>query len=250
MARIEHVVAAALAASGLVAAGCSDDPSTDRVLVLAASSLTEAFSAMETEFEAANPGVDVQLSFGGSSTLRVQVEQGAPAAVVAFADSAPMTALADAGLVAEPIRFATNSIVLATPIDDPGSVDDLADLADPELLVGICAAQVPCGRYARDVFERAGLDASVDTEEPDVRALVAKLVAGELDAGLVYATDVRAMPERLREVALPSGAEVRADYPIAVVAETADRLSAERFVAFVVSPAGQAVMGDAGFGSP
>lgn len=250
MARIEHVVAAALATSGLVATGCSEDPTTDRVLVLAASSLTEAFTAMETEFEAANPDVDVQLSFGGSSTLRVQVEEGAPAAVVAFADSAPMIALADADLVADPVRFATNSIVLATPIDDPGGVDELADLADPNLLVGICAAQVPCGRYARDVFERAGLDASVDTEEPDVRALVGKLVVGELDAGLVYATDVRAMSDRLREVALPSGVEVRAEYPIAVVTDTADRLAAERFVRFVASPSGQAVMADAGFGSP
>lgn len=250
MARIEHVVAAALATSGLVATGCSEDPTTDRVLVLAASSLTEAFTAMETEFEAANPDVDVQLSFGGSSTLRVQVEEGAPAAVVAFADSAPMIALADADLVADPVRFATNSIVLATPIDDPGGVDELADLADPDLLVGICAAQVPCGRYARDVFERAGLDASVDTEEPDVRALVGKLVVGELDAGLVYATDVRAMSDRLREVALPSGVEVRAEYPIAVVTDTADRLAAERFVGFVASPSGQAVMADAGFGSP
>ena len=250
MTRIEHVVAATLAASGFVAAGCSDDPSSDRVLVLAASSLTEAFSAMETEFEAANPGVDVELSFGGSSTLRVQVEQGAPAAVVAFADSAPMIELAEADLVDDPVRFATNSIVLATPIDDPGSVDELADLSDPDRLVGICAAQVPCGRYAHDVFERAGLDASVDTEEPDVRALVGKLVAGELDAGLVYSTDVRAMPDRLREVPLPSGVEVRAEYPIAVVTDTPERLAAERFVEFVASAEGQAVMADAGFGSP
>ena len=250
MARIEHVVATALTASGLFAAGCGDDRPDDRVLVLAASSLTEAFSAMEAQFEEAHPGVDVEVGFGGSSTLQVQVEQGAPAAVVAFADTESMATLAGAGLVEEPVQFATNSVVLATPIDDPGDVAELADLTDPDRLVGICAAQVPCGRYAREVFERAGLEPSVDTEEPDVRALVGKLVSGELDAGLVYATDVQAMPDRLRAVPLPPGVDVRAAYPIAVVTETGDRAMAERFVDFVGSPAGQAVMTDAGFGRP
>ena len=263
-------VATALVALGLVVAACgsdddsssddssSDDSSSDgeasdlegtlRVLIHQNPAGVEFFESFNDEFEAANPGVDIQLSFGGSSALRVQVEEGAPAAVVAFADPAPMTALADAGLVTDAVIFATNSIVLATPIDDPGSVDDLSDLADPELLVGICATQVPCGGYARELFDRAGLDASIDTEEPDVRALVSKLVAGELDAGLVYATDVRAMPDRLREVALPSDVGVRADYPIAAVADAADRLAAEQFVDFVTSTAGQNVMADAGFG--
>lgn len=249
MARIEHVVLVALAASIPVLVGCSDGDDAEPVLILAASSLTDAFAAMEDEFEAAHPDIDVQVSFGGSSTLQVQVEEGAPAAVVAFADAAPMRTLTDEGLVVDPVRFATNSIVLATPIDDPGSVDGLADLTDPDLLVGVCAAQVPCGAYAREVFDLAGIEPSIDTEEPDVRALVAKLAAGELDAGLVYATDVLAMPDRLRTVPLPAGVDVRTEYPIAVVEGSADRDAAARFVDFVTSPAGRSVLEAAGFGA-
>jgi molybdate transport system substrate-binding protein len=219
------------------------------VLVLAAASLTDAFAAVEAEFEAANPDIDVEISFGASSTLRVQIEQGAPADVAALAGDAPMDALEAAGLVEDPIRFATNSIVLATPIDNPGGIDGIADLARSRLLVGVCAPQVPCGEYARELLDAADVAASVDTEEPNVRALATKVASGELDAGLVYATDVRAMPDRLAAIPLPQGIDVRAQYPIAVVAETETRDRAERFIEFVRSPAGQAILVDAGFGS-
>jgi molybdate transport system substrate-binding protein len=159
-----------------------------------------------------------------------------------------MNALVDAGLVETPVPFATNSMVLAVPDDNPGEVDSLAALADPDLLVGVCAPQVPCGEYARQVFDAAGVEASLDTEEPDVRSLAGKLAAGELDAGLVYATDVRAMPDQLQVVPLPPGVDVRAEYPIAVVSGS-DHIDAGRaFVAFVESPQGQAILADAGFG--
>lgn len=228
-------------------AACSDD-GDESVLVLAASSLTDALATIETAFEAAHPGIDVELSFGGSTTLTVQLDEGAPADVIALADTLPMAALSDAGLVDEPALFATNTMVLATPTDNPGRVDGIDDLSDPALLVGVCAPQVPCGRYARQVFDQAGVEIAADTEEPNVRALAAKIASAELDAGLVYATDVRALSDRLATVALPDGIDVRAEYPIAVVADTSHRDAAQRFVDFVASPAAQAILADSGFG--
>ncbi len=229
-------------------AGCGSVDDTEPLLVLAAASLADSFESMATAFEAANPDVDVEVSVAGSSALSVQIEQGAPADVVALAAAAPMNALVDAGLVETPIRFATNSMVLAVPDDNPGGVDSLAALADSDLLVGVCAPQVPCGEYARQVFDAAGVEASIDTEEPDVRSLAGKLAAGELDAGLVYATDARATPDRLRVIPLPPGVDVRAEYPIAVVSGSDDLDSARRFVAFVESPEGRSILADAGFG--
>ena len=238
---------ATLAALAAVA-GCGSADESDPLLVLAASSLTDTFDTVERAFEQTNPDIDVEVSVAGSSALSVQVEQGAPADVVALAALDPMDALADAGLVDAPVRFATNSMVLGVPVDNPGQVEGIEALADPALLIGVCASQVPCGGYAREVLDAAGVDASLDTEEPDVRSLAGKIAAGELDAGLVYATDVRAMPDRLAAIPLPDGVDVRAEYPIAVVSATGDPEGARRFVAFVRSPEGQAILADAGFG--
>lgn len=247
MFRLIGALVAAVVVS-LTIAGCGAEDDQDSLLVLAASSLTDAFDAMETAFEAANPGVDVEISVAGSSSIGVQIEQGAPADVVALADTVPMDALAEAGLVENPSRFATNSMVLAVPSENPGDVVGLEALSDSALLIGVCAPQVPCGRYAQEVLDAAGVDASLDTEEPDVRSLAGKIASGELDAGLVYATDVGSMPDRLVAIPLPDGVDVRADYPIAIVSDTGDRDSAGHFIDFVRSTAGQAILADAGFG--
>jgi len=238
----------AVAVVSVALAGCGSEEEPDSLLVLAASSLTDTFGAVEAAFEAANPDVDVEISVAGSSALSVQIEQGAPADVVALAGMVPMDALAEAGLVEAPVRFATNSMVLAVPIDNPGDVDGLDALSDSDLLVGVCAPQVPCGRYAREVFDEAGVDASIDTEEPDVRSLAGKIASGELDAGLVYATDVGSMPDRLVAIPLPDDVDVRAEYPIAIVRDSDDRDGARRFIDFVGSPAGQTILADGGFG--
>lgn len=246
-----RLVTAAALVGILGSCGGSDDDRT--VLVLAASSLTDAFSEMEIAFEAGHPGVDVEVSFGGSSTLRVQVEEGAPAEVVAFADATIMEPLIAAGRVESPSTFAVNSMILATPIDNPGSVSALDDLADSSLLVGVCAPQVPCGGYALDVLSQAGVDASIDTEEPDVRALTAKVASAELDAGLVYVTDAAARPEEIAVIALPDTVDVVVEYPIALVTDdsaTDAATHARSFIDFVLSTAGREILSDAGFETP
>lgn len=247
-----HPIATALGTAAVLVStvsSCGGSDNGQTVLVLAASSLTDAFGVMEEEFEAAHPDLDVEVSLGGSTTLQVQLEQGAPADVVAFADTASMETLAATGLVDPPQNFASNSMILATPADNPGVVGSVDDLADPSLLVGVCAPQVPCGAYAREVLAQAGVVASIDTEEPDVRSLASKLARGDLDAGLIYTTDIGSFEGDIAAVQLPAGVDVRAEYPIAVVDESSRRADATRFVEFVLSPAGQQILAEAGFGA-
>jgi molybdate transport system substrate-binding protein len=236
-----------LLAAGLLAAACGSGDD-DTVLVLAASSLTYAFEEMEVAYERANPGLDVEVSFAGSSALRLQIDQGAPADVVAVANEEVMTALAGEGHVTIPIVFATNRLVIASPADGSESVTGPESLTDPDLLVGLCALQVPCGQYASDALVLAGIEPSVDTYESDVRSLTTKLAIGELDVGIVYETDAASRPDDIIVIAPLGGADVL--YPIAPLTDAPHAEEAAAFVEFVLSAEGQAIMSEAGFGTP
>jgi molybdate transport system substrate-binding protein len=218
------------------------------VRVFAAASLTDTFAAIEAAFEDAEPGVDVELNFAGSSTLREQILGGAPADVFASADEPDMDRVVAAGAVAgQPEVFARNRMEIAVPVENPGGVNGLADLAEPDLLVGLCAVGVPCGDLARRVFAAAGIDPAVDTEEPDVRALLTKVAAGELDAGLVYVTDVLAAAGQVEGIDVPAGADIDTAYPIAVLDEAPNAAGAQAFVDFVLSDAVRRILDDDGF---
>lgn len=236
-----------LVAAGLLAGACGSGDD-DTILVLAASSLTDVFEEIEIAFEQANPGMDVELGFAGSSALRLQIDQGAPADVVAVANELVMTELAGEGHVMEPTIFAANRMVVATAADGDERITGPIDLADPDLLVGLCAMQVPCGQYADDALRLAGIAPAVDTYENDVRSLTTKLAIGELDVGVVYTTDVAARPDELVAVASLDGVDVR--YPIASVMDASNPDEAAAFVDFVLSPAGQAILEAAGFETP
>jgi molybdate transport system substrate-binding protein len=230
--------------------GGSED-GTRQVLVSAAASLTDAFADIEGAFEAIHPDVDVVMNLGGSSNLRDQILEGAPADVFASADTPNMDRVVAAGRAAAPPRtFARNTLTIAVPVGNPAGVTGLDDFSDPRLLIGLCAEAVPCGALARRALHAAGIAASVDTNEPDVRALLTKIEAGELDAGLVYVTDVAARDGRAEAIAIEAGAEVATEYPIAVVKGTHNLADAEAFMAFVVSPEGQRILNGHGFASP
>jgi len=219
--------------------------------VLAAASLTDAFGQVARSFEAAHPGVSVDLSFGPSSGLATSITEGAPADVFAAASPASMEVVVEAGAAdGPPHDFARNALELAVPEGNPGGVRGLEDLGRGELLVGLCAEEVPCGQLASRVLERAGVVAAVDTEEADVRALLAKLVAGELDAGLVYETDVRAAGGDVEGIPLAAGDEGGTSYPIVALAEAGSPEQADAFVGLVRSAAGRRILADAGFRAP
>lgn len=250
MRRLLAVVA--VASAGLAATGCGDDDPGDAqasVTVFAAASLTDAFAEVADAFEAAHPQAAVELSFAGSSSLREQILAGAPADVFASADEAEMDRLAAEGAVSEPQPFATNRLQIAVPAGNPAGVDDVRDLADPELLVGLCAPRVPCGELARRALDRASVTASVDTHEPHVRALSAKIAAGELDAGIVYVTEVVSAGGALEGIDI-GAADVSATYPIVTVADAEDPEAAHAFVDFVLGDHGQSILRSFGFGTP
>lgn len=231
--------------------GGTDATAEREVLVSAAASLTDAFGEIEAAFEADHPGVDVLLNFGGSSTLRGQIREGAPADVFASANTSTMDDVVEAGdAAADPQIFARNRLQIAVPSGNPAGVTGVSDFADEELLLGLCAETVPCGDLAREVLAAAGVEPAVDTNEPDVRALLTKIEAGELDAGITYETDVASTAGAVEGVDIPDEYNVVADYPITVLAGAANSDDAAAFVDFVLSDDGREILDEYGFASP
>lgn len=190
--------------------GCTSSNERETLWVFAASSLTDAFTEIADAFERANPDIKVQTQFAGSSQLAAQIAAGAPADVFASANEAVMETILPGGELAgtetrngagergdaafsQPATFARNELVIAVPSDNPRGISSIADLADSDLLLAICDKSVPCGMLAHEAAASAGVDLRPDTEEANVRAVLAKLLLGEVDAGLIYRSDVVAV---------------------------------------------------------
>jgi molybdate transport system substrate-binding protein len=246
----------------LLAAGCGSGDAgarsaggtgkvTGPITVLAAASLTEPFRALGTAFERAHAGTTVHLTFAASSSLARQITEGAPADVFAAASGTTMDTVTKAGAAAgAPVVFARNRLEIAVPPGNPGHVRGLADLARPELRIAVCAPQVPCGAAAVTAFAAAGLTGRPDTLEQDVKAALAKVVSGEVDAALVYRTDVRAAGTQVRGLDLPAAARAVNDYPIVALRASRNAATAAAFRDFVLSPAGRSALVAAGFDAP
>lgn len=231
--------------------GTSASEVTGEVLVSAAASLTDAFVEVAAEFEAANPGVEVILNLGPSSGLREQILEGAPIDVFASANTENMEMVVEAGEVAgRPHTFARNLLVIAVPSGNPAGISGLADFARDELVIGLCAEAVPCGDFARKALGRAGVTPAIDSNEPDVRALLTKIEADELDAGITYVTDVASGGSGVEGVEIPAEYNVGADYPIAVLAAAPNPGGAVAFVEFVRSEPGVTILAGYGFETP
>ncbi|WP_026925628.1 molybdate ABC transporter substrate-binding protein [Glycomyces arizonensis] len=243
----------ALSACGSSADGTEDGEVGGTVTVFAAASLTETFTEIGEDFEEADPGVEVEFSFAGSSSLAAQINQGAPADVFASANPANMDKVVEAGNAEDPETFARNQLVIAVPEGNPDGVTGLADLADPALKVALCAEEVPCGAAAQTALDAAGVALTPVTYETDVKATLAKLTLGEVDAALVYRTDVAAAIASdggVEGVEFPESAEAVNDYVLAVVNDAPNRATAEAFAAYLRSDAALAVLTAAGFQAP
>lgn len=226
-----------------------------RLVVFAASSLTDVFNALEQSFEAANAGADVVLSYGGSQLLKLQISEGAPGDVFASADEAHMRELVGAGLAQPSQTFAHNELVIVVPPDNPAHLTQLEDLPRAERLV-IGAPSVPVGAYTRELLGRAAraygssfeqsVLSRVASAESNVRLVRAKVELGEADAAVVYRSDAAASTA-VKQIALPPELNVRASYPIAVLTKAAQPELARRWVSHVLSPAGQTALASRGF---
>lgn len=254
-------LAAATTALLLLAAGCStagpvrssgvSTAATPRLTVFAAASLKTTFTELGTRFEAAHEGTSVVFSFGGSSDLVTQLQQGAPGDVFASADTTKMDkASADGLITGTPVTFASNTLEIAVPPDNPAQITSFADLTRSGVRVVVCAPQVPCGSATQKVEKAAGADISPVSEENSVTDVLNKVTSGEADAGLVYRTDVQGAGDRVMGIDFPESAEAVNVYPIAVLTRSEDAALAQEFVTLVTGAEGQQVLADAGFGKP
>lgn len=236
----------------LAAAGCGSStraaPSTSAgtITVFAAASLTGALSTLGRQFEAAHPGTTVRFSFGASSTLAQQILAGAPADVFASAATKNMTQVA--AEVDTPVDFASNTAEIAVAPAARPRVATLRDLA--HVSVALCQPQVPCGALAATVLRKAGVVVRPRTQGLDVKSTLAYVTSGQVDAAIVYATDVRAAGTAVVGVVIPSALDASTEYPIATVRASRNAALAQDFTAYVESGAGRSVLGAAGFSAP
>lgn len=238
-------VAPALLVLLLPLTGCGADEKT--LEVLAAASLTDAFEELGAGFGEAHD-VDVAFSFGSSTDLAEQAADGAPGDVLATADETSMQVAEGAGVTRDVARFATNVVVMVVPPGNPAGIESLADLADATWVR--CADEVPCGRVALGVLEDAAVAAEPASLEEDVRSVLDKVVSGEADAGLVYASDAAAAGDGVETIPIDGSEERLTTYYVAVLDQSEDSDLAREWVDLLTSDAGRTVLAEAGFTLP
>lgn len=241
--------AAAVVLTAAVTSACSSTKTTT-LTVYAAASLTGSFTQLGHAFEQAHPHTKVVFNFGASSTLATSITNGAHADVFASAAVKNMQSVISAGDAATSATFANNVLEIAVPPSNPKHIASIADLAKPGVKVAECDPAVPCGVVAAKVLSNAGVTVSAVSREADVKSTLAKVQLGEVDAGLVYVTDVQAAGTKVAGVAIPAAVNANTEYPIAVLAHSKHASLAQLFVDLVTSPAGQLVLHEAGFAAP
>lgn len=251
----------AVGLTAVAVAGCSSSGSpsasssskaatTGTITVFAAASLMGSFTQLGQQFDAAHPGDTVKFSFGPSSGLATQVASGAPADVFASASPKNMDSVVAAGDASSPQDFAKNTAEIAVPPSNPGKVTSVADLAKSSVKVALCQPQVPCGVIAASVFTNAKITVKPVTLQPDVKSVLTQVELGNVDAGVVYVTDVMAAGAKVKGVPIPASDNASTLYPIAAISKSKHLSVAQAFIAYVLSSAGQQVLTAAGFQKP
>jgi len=253
---------AAVAALVLAACGSSSGSSSSggssasgkpsgTLVVFAATSLTDAFNKIGAGFEKANPGVTVKFNYNGSSSLATSITQGAPADVFASAAPANMKTVTDAGDAAgTPQIFTRNTGEIMVEKGNPQHIESVKDLADDKIKVAVCAPEVPCGALAQDIFSNAGVTVKPVSQETNVGGVVTKVTLGEVDAGIVYVTDVKENAAKSSGVTIPSDQNAITDYPIVQLKGAPNASAAKAFISYVLGPDGQQVLASFGFMPP
>jgi molybdate transport system substrate-binding protein len=245
-------VALAFAASLLPACGGSQGAESSELTVAAAASLTDAFTDIGRTFEEENPGASVRFTFGPSDGLATQIIEGAPVDVFASASRSWIKVVRRGGPGLGPVTdFARNNLAIIVPVDNPAEVNGLVDLTRTGMRLVIAAEGVPAGDYAREMFANAGIRdaalANVVSNEEDVKGVVTKVLSGDADAGIAYATDVTAdVADDIALIPIPDEVNVIAIYPIAVVREANESELANSFVDYVLGE-GQRILAGYGF---
>ena len=222
-----------------------------QLTVSAAASLTDVFPVIADAFKKRFPDTDISFNFAGSSTLMNQVIAGAPVDVVASASEPIMQIGIDMDLVSRPFLFAKNSMAIAVPAGNPANIKSLSDLQQEGVLLGVCDTAVPCGSAAAELFTKNEISVVPVTRELDVRSLLGKVISGDLDAGIVYESDVKSAEDTIEYIEIPAKNNVMTTYPVAAVADSKNLKLAQRFVNFVrFSTASRGILRTFGFAKP
>ena len=252
-----------LVATVLTAAGCggsdsgggssgASTPKGGTLNVFAAASLTEGFTQLAQTYQSDHPGWKVQLNFAGSDQLAAQIEQGVPADVYAAASPKYPEELQGKNLLGDTTDFATNTLILIVPPDNPANIKTPEDLTKGAKLV-IGDPAVPVGTYTETVLENLGIsesDLNIVSKEQDVKAVLSKVELGEADAGFVYVTDANSAGDKVKRIELPAKAQSTAVYPIGIMSASKETQAAQQWIDLVTGPDGQKVLQDLGFGPP
>jgi molybdate transport system substrate-binding protein len=248
------LAAVAVAATfALTLTGCSSSGGksgskiTGSIKVLAASSLMGTFTTIKTQFEKKYPGTNITFDFEASTALATEITQGDRADVFASASPTTMATVTSAKDASDPKTFASNTMEIAVPPSNPAGVTSVNDLAKSTVKVAVCAAAVPCGVVAQEVFTNAKVTVHPVAQEPDVASCLAVVESGEVDAGVVYVTDVQGAGSKVKGITIPASINATTLYPIATLKDAPNSATAAAFKAYVLSPAGQKVLADAGF---
>jgi molybdate transport system substrate-binding protein len=224
---------------------------TGKLTVFAAASLKKTFTQFGKEFEAAHPGTTVTFNFGGSDTLAASIVSGAPADVFASASTATMTTVTKANdNAAAPVNFARNSLEIAVVPGNPKQITTLQQLSSSSVKVALCAKTVPCGAAAVRALDAAKVTVTPVTYEQDVTSALTKVELKEVDAALVYRTDVQGAKGKVLGVDFAAAQQAVTSYPIAPLTHSGNSAAAQAFTAFVLSAPAQQELAAAGFQAP
>lgn len=220
------------------------------ITVYAASSLTNAFNTIKAQFQQAHPGTTVTITYGASSDLSTQITEGAPADVFASAAPKNMDTVVQAKDASNPTDFVANTAEIAVPPGNPAHIASVQDLARSGVKVALCDPAVPCGVVAAQVFKNANVTVRPTATEANVAATLAAVEADEVDAGVVYVTDVLGAGSKVKGIPIPAGVNASTTYPIAALTHSKNAALAQAFVSYVLSDAGQRVLTADGFKKP
>ena len=242
------VIALVGALSACTTATGNDTASQRELRVFAAASLTDTFTTLANQFEATHPGVNVTLTFDGSSGLATHIIEGSPADVFAAADTTTMRTVTDAGFTQHPPTiFTSNSLTVAVPTDNPAHITTWHDITRTDITLVVCAPQVPCGAATQHLTTRANIALHPASEEQSVTDVLGKITTGEADAGIVYTTDIQRAAGDVTAYPIPDSANVSSNYPIAALTGGQQTELANEFVEYILDDTAQHVLNDAGF---
>jgi len=221
------------------------------ITVSAAASLTDVLPVISNAFNKRFPHITVKFNFGGSNALVEQLRAGAPVDVLATASESTMLAAVRNDWAVRPMVFSKNSMAIVTPTGNPAKVSKLSDLQSSRVLTAVCAKAVPCGEAAARLFARNNVTIKPVTNELDVRGVLGKVLADQVDAGIVYLTDARAAGRNVTTVTIPLSENATTSYLIAPVTYSRSPKAAKEFVDFVrYSSSAQRILRTWGFAKP